>query len=85
MSLSDNPAFDFISSFFVPVNGINEYPVCGSTHRCLGHYWSEQLGRISLTVYQASARGGTLCLQSETNRVSMGGVVVTFMQGAIYV
>ncbi len=84
-SLSDDPKFDFISRFFAPANGINEDPVCGSAHCCLGPYWSDRLGKSSLIAYQASTRGGTLYLEILNDRVSLGGEAVTVMHGELYV
>jgi len=38
--------------------GIDEDPVTGSAHCCLGPYWSQRLGKTELVAYQASVRGG---------------------------
>lgn len=37
---------DFRSRFFAPKYGIDEDPVTGSAHCCLGPYWSSKLGRF---------------------------------------
>jgi PhzF family phenazine biosynthesis protein len=37
--------YDFVSRFFAPWAGINEDPVTGSAHCCLGPYWKERLGK----------------------------------------
>lgn len=37
--------YDFVSRFFAPASGINEDPVTGSAHCCLGPYWKEKLNR----------------------------------------
>jgi predicted PhzF superfamily epimerase YddE/YHI9 len=36
---------DFISRFFAPAVGINEDPVTGSAHCCLGPYYATKLGK----------------------------------------
>src|SRR5579862_5563567 len=50
--------FDFVSRFFAPASGVDEDPVTGSAHCCLGDFWKARLGRDNLLGYQASARGG---------------------------
>ena len=52
------PEFDFVSRFFAPAAGIDEYPVTGSAHCALGPFWEAWLGRSDLLAFQASARGG---------------------------
>ncbi len=52
------PGFDFVSRFFAPRLGVDEDPVCGSAHCCLGPFWSARLGKPNVVGYQASARGG---------------------------
>ena len=42
---STTPEYDFVSRFFAPWAGINEDPVTGSAHCCLGAYWQDRLGR----------------------------------------
>jgi len=37
--------------------GVNEDPVTGSAHCCLGPYWAKKLGKEELVAFQASARG----------------------------
>jgi PhzF family phenazine biosynthesis protein len=59
-SLSEDPRFDFVSRYFAPGAGIDEDPVTGSAHCCLGPYWGERLGKSELTAFQASARGGVV-------------------------
>ena len=76
-SHSANPEYDFVSRFFAPGAGIPEDPVTGSAHCCLGPYWEKRLGKIELTSYQASKRGGTLKLTINGDRVFIGGKVVT--------
>ncbi len=83
-SPSDDARFDFVSRFFAPAAGIDEDPVTGSAHCCLGPYWSERLGRSELTAYQASTRGGVVELRVSAERVVLGGRAVTVMRGLLY-
>jgi PhzF family phenazine biosynthesis protein len=57
---SQSAEFDFVSRFFAPRVGIDEDPVCGSAHCCLGPYWAEKLDRTSMTAHQVSCRGGVV-------------------------
>jgi len=82
-SLSDDPRFDFVSRYFAPGAGINEDPVTGSAHCCLGPYWSERLGKTEMTAFQASARGGVVRVRVEGDRVLLGGQAVTIMKGRL--
>jgi len=80
-SRSTTEGFDFISRFFAPGAGINEDPVTGSSHSCLGPYWQSRLGRDSLVGYQASPRGGVVSVRMEGERVVLGGKARTFFKG----
>lgn len=82
-SVSDLPGVDFISRFFAPAAGINEDPVTGSAHCCLGPYWAAKLGKLELTAYQASPRGGDLRVRVEGERVKLGGQAVTVLRGEL--
>jgi predicted PhzF superfamily epimerase YddE/YHI9 len=53
-SRSDSSQYDFISRFFAPAAGVNEDPVTGSAHCCLGPYWAKKLGRKELAGYVLS-------------------------------
>ena len=57
-STADDPKIDFVSRFFGPSAGVDEDPVTGSAHTCLGPFWADRLGKEQLVGYQASARGG---------------------------
>jgi len=82
-SRSDSSQYDFISRFFAPAAGVNEDPVTGSAHCCLGPYWAKKLGRKELTGYQASARGGVIRVRVGDDRVYLSGQAVTVMQGTL--
>ena len=77
---SDQPEYDFISRAFFPALGIDEDPVTGSAHSCLGPYWSERLGKGEVVGFQASARGGLVRVKVSGDRVDIGGQAVTVMQ-----
>jgi PhzF family phenazine biosynthesis protein len=76
-SRSSNPEYDFVSRFFAPGVGVNEDPVTGSAHCCLGPYWEKRLVKDEFTAYQASKRGGILKVVAHGDRVFVGGKAVT--------
>ncbi len=78
---SESPAYDFVSRFFAPGAGIDEDPVTGSAHCCLGPYWSRRLGKKEFVAYQASDRGGTVRVRLFDDRVVLGGRAVTVLRG----
>ena len=82
-SRSASPGYDFVSRFFAPWAGIDEDPVTGSAHCCLGPYWQKQLGKSEMTAYQASARGGVVRVRVIEARVMLGGQAVTIMKGSL--
>ena len=85
-SRSDDPAFDFVSRFFAPAAGIDEDPVTGSAHCCLGPFWAERLGKRELRAFQASARGGRVTVRiEEGGRIGLGGSAVTVLRGELAV
>jgi PhzF family phenazine biosynthesis protein len=78
-SRASTPGFDFVSRFFGPAVGIDEDPVTGSAHCCLGPYWSKRLGKTDMVAYQASARGGVVGVTVLGDRVRLRGKAVTVM------
>jgi PhzF family phenazine biosynthesis protein len=80
---SERPPYDFISRFFAPACGVNEDPVTGSAHCCLGDFWRKKLGKSEFLAYQASPRGGTVRVRVVGNRVFLGGKAVTVAQGEL--
>jgi PhzF family phenazine biosynthesis protein len=80
---SDTGDFDFISRFFAPWVGIDEDPVTGSAHCCLGPYWAGVLGKDELLAYQASPRGGVLKVRPDGDRVHLEGQAVTVLAGQL--
>ena len=75
--------YDFVSRFFAPGSGIDEDPVTGSAHCCLGPFWAARLGTTELLAYQASARGGVIRVRVQGERVKLGGQAVTVFQGEL--
>jgi predicted PhzF superfamily epimerase YddE/YHI9 len=75
--------FDFVSRFFAPGAGVDEDPVTGSAHCCLGPYWGARLGKTELLAHQASARGGTLRVRLAGERVKLCGQAVTVLRGLL--
>lgn len=82
-SAADDDRYDFISRYFAPAFGIDEDPVTGSTHCCLGPYWAERLGKTTLRAYQASQRGGKMQVTIDGNRVRLAGAAVTVLRGEL--
>ncbi|RME75812.1 MAG: PhzF family phenazine biosynthesis protein [Chloroflexi bacterium] len=75
--------YDFVSRFFAPNVGVNEDPVTGSAHCCLGPYWQTRLGKTEFLAYQASPRGGVVRVQIHGDRVILGGQAVTVLKGEL--
>jgi len=82
-SRSSTDELDFVSRYFAPGAGIDEDPVTGSAHCCLGDYWLRRLGKDKLLSYQASARGGVVRVRVTDERVYLGGHAVTVFTGEL--
>jgi PhzF family phenazine biosynthesis protein len=80
---AETEGYDFVSRYFAPAYGIDEDPVTGSAHAALGPYWEERLGRKGLVGFQCSARGGTVHVRGEGDRVILGGEAVTVLVGEL--
>jgi predicted PhzF superfamily epimerase YddE/YHI9 len=80
---ASEPGVDFVSRFFAPRVGVNEDPVCGSAHCCLGPYWEAKLGRSSLVAHQVSCRGGVIGIRLDGKRVVLIGKAVTVLRGEL--
>jgi PhzF family phenazine biosynthesis protein len=83
-SVSDAQEYDFVSRFFGPAAGIDEDPVTGSAHCCLGPYWQKRLGKSEFTAYQASPRGGVVHVSVKGDRVLIVGRAVTVLRAELY-
>lgn len=82
-SRASSPEFDFVSRFFAPRVGVDEDPVCGSAHCCLGPFWASKLGRTELTGHQVSPRGGVVKVRVDGPRVALIGQAVTVLRGEL--
>jgi predicted PhzF superfamily epimerase YddE/YHI9 len=80
---AETDGFDFVSRFFGPRAGVDEDPVTGSAHCCLGPYWRHRLGRDTLTAWQASERGGLVRVAVRGERVLLSGQAVTVLRGEL--
>jgi PhzF family phenazine biosynthesis protein len=84
-SRASNGKYDFVSRFFAPAVGVDEDPVTGSAHCCLTPFWSQRLGKNEFVAHQASARGGTLRVRLDGDRVKLAGRAVTVLRGELTV
>jgi PhzF family phenazine biosynthesis protein len=82
-SAAATPGFDFVSRFFAPAAGIDEDPVTGSAHCCLTPYWAAKLGKTAMAARQVSARGGTVRVTLDGDRVRLAGQAVTVLRGEL--
>ncbi len=83
VTAKSSSGYDFVSRFFAPAVGIDEDPVTGSAHCALGPYWQSRLHKNRFLAYQASARGGVLRVEVNSNRVLLEGQAVTTISGEI--
>lgn len=82
-SKADAGRYDFVSRFFAPAIGVDEDPVTGSAHCCLGPYWESRLNKSEFEAFQLSERGGVVRVKvvPGSNRVILGGRAVTVIKG----
>ncbi len=82
-SRANNDEYDFVSRCFFPSEGIPEDPVTGSAHCCLAPYWQRKLDKEHFNAAQLSARGGSLKVSIEGNRILLLGQAVTVLKGSL--
>lgn len=82
-SIAVSHGYDFVSRFFAPGIGINEDPVTGSAHCCLGPFWKERLNKKEFVACQASLRSGVIRVRVGEKRVYLCGQAVTIMRGEL--
>jgi PhzF family phenazine biosynthesis protein len=82
-SIAASHGYDFVSRFFAPAIGINEDPVTGSAHCCLGPFWRGRLNKNEFVACQASLRGGVIRVRVGEKRVYIGGQAVTIVRGEL--
>lgn len=75
--------YDYVCRYFDPAEGINEDPVTGSAHCCLGPYWQSVVGKNSFLACQVSSRGGILRVGVAGPRVLLSGQAVTVLRGEL--
>jgi PhzF family phenazine biosynthesis protein len=83
-SRATSEEYDFVSRFFAPRVGVNEDPVTGSAHCCLGPFWQERLHKDKFIAYQASERGGFVKVRVDGDRVFLMGQAVTVLSGKLH-
>ena len=84
-SRSADDAYDIVSRYFASYVGVDEDPVTGSAHCCLGPYWSALLDKTRLRAHQASPRGGRLLVRTEGDRVHLAGEARTVLAGRLLI
>lgn len=82
-SKSGRSCYDFVSRCFYPALGVNEDPVTGSAHCCLGPYWGNILKKDKLRAVQLSHRQGKLELKLKGHRILISGQAVTTLRGKL--
>lgn len=82
-ALAETMPYDFVSRFFAPGAGIDEDPVTGSAHCCLGPYWRDRLHKSEFIAYQASRRGGVVGIRLTGDRTRLRGRAITIMRGEL--
>ena len=70
--------WDCVSRIFAPKLSIPEDPVTGSAHCMLTPYWTDRLGKETLSCFQASHRTGVLTCRMAGDRVKLAGAAVLF-------
>ena len=81
---SDLAEYDIVSRVFAPAIGIDEDPVTGSAHCCLGPYWRGRTGGDDFAAFQASARGGAVVVRVRGDRVLLEGQALTVIRGELF-
>ncbi len=74
---------DFVSRTLVPHVRQLEDHATGSSHAALTPFWSERLGKKSLTAIQRSPRGGRFQCGLSEGKVSLGGHYTLIVQGEV--
>lgn len=82
-ALADTPDVDLVSRFFAPAAGIDEDPVTGSAHCCLGPYWAPRIGKTEMIAAQLSPRGGVVRVRLAGDRAHLAGQAVTVLRGEL--
>lgn len=75
--------FDYVCRFFGPQSGVDEDPVTGSAHCCLGPWWKDRTGKTDLVGHQISHRGGVVRVKVAGDRTLLLGQAVTILRGEL--
>ncbi len=78
------PDADVSIRVFAPRLGLAEDPVTGSAMCAIAPWWVEKSGSPTVTVRQASPRGGVMYARLFENNVEVAGLARTFLSGEIY-
>ncbi|MGH3733359.1 MAG: PhzF family phenazine biosynthesis protein [Acidimicrobiales bacterium] len=78
------PDVDVSIRVFAPRLGLAEDPVTGSALCAVAPWWAETTGSPTVTVRQASARGGLMYARLFELNVEVAGLARTFFSGEIY-
>ncbi len=78
------PEADVSIRVFAPRLGLAEDPVTGSAMCALAPWWVEKSGSPTVTVRQASSRGGMMYARLFESNVEVAGMTRTFFSGEIY-
>ncbi len=78
---AEGKAYDFVSRYFAPKMGVDEDPVTGSAHSSLAPFWSNRLGKLTMTGTQLSKRGGEIAVNLLSDSVLMKGQCVVLFSG----
>ncbi len=82
-SRSVHSSYDVVSRYFAAYVGVDEDPVTGSAHCCLGPYWAPLLGKSDILAFQASPRGGRIRVRLNGDRVLLSGATRTVLAGEL--
>jgi PhzF family phenazine biosynthesis protein len=82
-SRASTSGYDFVSRFFAPAAGIDEDPVTGSAHCCLGPFWADRFDKTDLLALQVSERGGVIRVSVRGDRVLLAGQAVTVLHARL--
>lgn len=77
------PDVDVSIRVFAPRLGLAEDPVTGSALCAVAPWWMEQTGSPTLSVHQASARGGVMHARLFERNVEVAGRARTFLSGEV--
>jgi predicted PhzF superfamily epimerase YddE/YHI9 len=78
----DDGRHAIVSRFFSPQHGLPEDAATGSAHYALATWWAPRVGTAFLA-RQASARGATISVRLDGDRVRLGGPCRTVLEGEL--